>query len=134
MIQDPFEGAANDDGALAFAALSTHTWLLNARFAYEDLRVKIPIMYQEDGKRIVYFTYSSCYPKEGEAQKMADTLSVLELLGIFIDEVYVIHLNPDYVRGEQLDVRALLIITEHLYNSKNHEGKLIKDLITGANL
>ena len=49
MIQDPFEGAANDDGALAFAALSTHTWLLNARFAYEDLRVKIPIMYQEDG-------------------------------------------------------------------------------------
>ena len=129
MIQDPFEGAANDDGALALAALSTHAWLLNARFAHEDLRVKIPIMYQEDGKRIVYFTYSSCYPKEGEAQKMADTLSVLELLGIFIDEVYVIHLNPDYVRGEQLDVRALLIITEHLYNSKNHEGKLIKDLI-----
>ena len=49
MIQDPFEGAANDDGALALAALSTHAWLLNARFAHEDLRVKIPIMYQEDG-------------------------------------------------------------------------------------
>ena len=85
MIQDPFEGAANDDGALALAALSTHAWLLNARFAHEDLRVKIPIMYQEDGKRIVYFTYSSCYPKEGEATENGNNIICI---GIILGNIY----------------------------------------------
>lgn len=129
MIKDPFIGEANDEGERALAALEKYTWLLNARFVYEDLRVKIPILYQEAGKRIVYFTSTNCYPKEGEAKRMADTLSVLSLLGIDVDEVYLIHLNADYVRGKELDVRNLLVINDHLYNSKNHLGKTIQELL-----
>lgn len=129
MIQDPFIGEANDEGEKALAALQTHTWLINARFVYEELRVKVPILFQEEGKRIVYFTSTNCYPKESEAIRIEDTLAVLELLGILVDEVYMIHLNADYVRGAQLDIRQLLVITDRLYNSKNHLGRTIQQLI-----
>lgn len=129
MIQDPFVGEANDEGKRALEALTTHTWLINARFVYEELRVKVPIILQEEGKRIVYFTSTNCYPKESEAIRIEDTLTVLELLGILVDEVYMIHLNAEYVRGAQLDIRKLLIINDHLYNAKNHPARSIQKLI-----
>ena len=129
MIKDPFIGEANDEGEKALAAMKDHTWLMNARFALGELRVKIPIMYQEEGKRIVYFTSTNCYPKEGEAKRMADILSVLKLLKIGVDEVYMIHLCADYIRQGDLQVRKLLMINDHLYNAKNHPARAIKDLI-----
>lgn len=131
MIQeeDAFQGNVGDEGALALEALQTHNVLINARFVYEDMRVKIPFLLQEDGKRIVYFTYHSCYPKESEAVGMADTLTILEYLGIHIDEVYAIHLNPAYVRKDTLDVRELLAVNDHLFNTKNKPQKTIAALI-----
>lgn len=132
MISDAFEGMPNDDSDLAQEALKTHKWLLNARFAYEDLRVKVPILLQEDGKRIAYFPFSTCYPKENEAVKIADTLAVLALLKITIDEVYCIHLHADYIRGESLEVRELLLIEDFLFNSKNKPGKKLSVLLPRA--
>lgn len=102
---------------------------MNARFAYDELRIKVPLLLQEDGKTIVYFTFVSCYPKEHEAQGMADTLSVLALLDIHVDEVYAIHLNASYVREGALDVRKLLIVNDSLYNAKNKPQQKIADLI-----
>lgn len=132
MVKDPFVGEANDDPSRAIEALQSSTWLINARFAYEELRVKIPLMYQEEGKRIVYFPYTSCFPKESEAQKLADTLEVLSLIGIAVDEVYVIHLQAQYVRKKEIDVRELLMINDHLYNGKNKPVKRIDALIAQA--
>lgn len=131
MIQDEdvFEGNVGDDGDLALAALTTHKVLINARFVYEDMRVKVPFLVQEDGKRIIYFTFRSCYPKEAEAKGMADTLQILRYIGIQVDEVYAIHLNHDYVRQKELDVRELLVISDHLYNAKNKPQKSIADLL-----
>lgn len=128
-IQTCFEGQPNDECQVALEAMKTNTALINARFAYLDMRIKIPVMLQEDGKRSVYFTYKSCYPRESDAQYMADTLSVLELLNIQVDAVYVIHLNADYVRKDTLDVDALLVINTHLYNGKNHANHTIMDLV-----
>lgn len=127
--EDAYEGSVGDEGKLALAALQTHKILINARFTYEDMRVKIPFLIQEDDKKIVYFTYKSCYPKESEAQFMADTLSVLECIGIHIDEVYAIHLNASYVRENNIDIKQLLIVNECLFNSKNKAQKKIVDLL-----
>lgn len=128
-IQVGFVGQANDEGQLALDALKKETVLLNARFCYEDMRVKIPVIMQEEGKRIAYFTYKTCFPKEGEAQYIADTICVLEMLDVVIDEIYIIHLNADYVRQGELDVDQLLIITEYLYNGKNHANHRAFDLM-----
>ena len=124
-----FEGKANDDASLTMGAFKEGKTLVNARFAYEDLRIKIPVLLQEDGKIILYMTYRNCFPKEFEAQYICDHLQVLALLDIFVDEVYAIHLNADYVRQEELDVFSLLTISDRLYNSHNRPGKKIMDLI-----
>ena len=108
--EDAFVGKANDSGELALQALHEKKVLIHARFVYEDLRINVPFLVQEDGRRILYFTYRSCFPKEHEAVRMAQYLAVLEKLGVSIDAVYAIHLNAAYVRGKELDVRQLLIV------------------------
>lgn len=127
--EDVFVGQANDSGDLALAALSTKRVLIHARFVYKDLRINIPFLIQENGKRILYFTYRSCYPKEQEAVKIAQNLAVLDKLGVSVDEVYAIHLRADYVRGSELDVHQLLQIDAYLYNSKNKAHKTIQELL-----
>ena len=64
----------------------------------QDLRIKVPVLIQEEGKTILYMSYRSCYPKEQEAQYIADIIAVLQLLDIRIDEIYAIHLNAEYIR------------------------------------
>ncbi|MEF9968420.1 MAG: DUF2779 domain-containing protein, partial [Longicatena sp.] len=70
-----FVGKVNDDGALALAAYKEKKTLINARFAYEDVRIKVPFLLCEEDKTILYFTFTNCFPKESEAQGMADTIS-----------------------------------------------------------
>lgn len=124
-----FEGHVGDDASLAMEAYKRETTLLNARFAYGDLRVKIPLMRKEEGGWVIYFTYASCYPKESEAQKLADTLSVLDALEIAYTDVKVIHLNADYIREEALDVSKLLVCTPYLYNRKNNANHTAMELL-----
>ncbi|MEG0330355.1 MAG: DUF2779 domain-containing protein [Longicatena sp.] len=124
-----FVGKVNDDGALALGAYKEKKTLINARFAYEDVRIKVPFLLCEEDKTILYFTYTNCYPKESEAQGMADTISVLEALDINVDEVYAIHLNHEYIRKDSLDVKELFIINDCLYNNKNKAHKTIQDLL-----
>lgn len=129
-LEQYFEGHVGDDPMLALHALQSETVLLNARFAKDDLRVKIPLMIKEAEQWIIYFAYSSCYPKESEAQKLADTLCVLDALDISYSEVKIIHLNANYVRKEQLDVQELLVVTPYLYNRKNNANHLAIELLT----
>lgn len=124
-----FEGTAGDDPQLALDAMCEETTLLNARFAKDGLRIKIPLMRKETEGWVIYFSYATCYPRESEAQKLADTLSVLDALGITYYQVLILHLNADYVRGDQLNVQDLLVITPYLYNKKNKAHTLAIDLI-----
>lgn len=124
-----FEGCVGDDPSRAIEALQTEEILMNARFAKDDLRIKIPLMIKQNEGWIVYFSYVSCYPKESEAQKLADTISVLEALDIPILDVEIIHLNANYIRGKELNVRELLVVTPYLYNKKNNANHTVLSLI-----
>ena len=129
MLQDYFEGKPNDDPSLAMDAMRTYDTLVNARFAYGGLRIKIPIMIREEQEWVMYVTFTSCFPKEHEAQMIADMLCVLEALKIIVKQVYVIHLNANYVRGKELNVRELLVVSDALYNQKNHANHALLKLI-----
>lgn len=131
MLQDEdiFEGEANDEPQKAIAAMHAKKALVNARFAYRDLRVKIPFLLQEEGRIIVYYTFRSCYPKEHEARRMAVDMQVLQHCGIVVDDIYAIHLRADYVRQEELNVKELLVITDALYNGKNRPHRGLRELI-----
>lgn len=132
MITDCFEGHVNDDGDLALQAYKEGKSLVNARFAYRDMRIKVPLLLQEEGRTLLYMSYKSCFPKEREASVIADTLAILEKVNVHVDAIYAIHLNAAYVRKEKLDVHELLIINEYLYNSKNKAHKRIDELMKEA--
>ncbi|MGX8852965.1 DUF2779 domain-containing protein [Amedibacillus sp. YH-ame10] len=129
MIQDAFVGKVGDEGSLALDAFHEKKTLVNARFVYRDLRVKVPVLVQEAGVVTMYMTYRSCFPKEKEAQYIADTLSVLEKLDIHVDQVLAIHLNANYVREEDLDVKELLVVNQRLFNNKNKAHTSIYELV-----
>ena len=100
----------NDPKELAIEAFKNKKNLVNARFSYEDLRVKVPST--AGGRtRTSIFSFCKLLSKRSEAQMMADTLSVLENV-ILVDEVYAIHLNAGYIREETLDVRKLKLVNQ----------------------
>lgn len=132
-ITSCYEGNVGDEGSLAIAALSTYDTLMNARFVYDELRIKIPLMMRNQDGWDIYFMYASCYPKEGEAQTMADHIEVLRLLNISTKNIYCIHLNAEYIRQDSLDVEQLLIVNANLYNHKNKVHKKINDLVKQYN-
>lgn len=123
------DGKVGDDNAAFLDHQEEYDAFVRMRFTYENFRVRIPVMVKEEKGYHVYFVFGNCFPKEGEAQSFADQLWVLEKLGIKVSEVHVIHLNHTYVREEALDVEQLFVVSDILYNDKNHPGRKIKDLI-----
>ncbi|MEG0841970.1 MAG: DUF2779 domain-containing protein [Erysipelotrichaceae bacterium] len=128
-LETYFEGKVGDDPQCALAAMKNYDVLINARFMYHDLRVKLPIMMKNGNGYDLYFTYASCWPKEHEVVAIADTCWVLHQLGINIQHLYAIHLNAMYVRQEELDVDQLLVISPSLYNSKNKANHTIDEKV-----
>ncbi len=128
-IESWFEGKPNDTNEAFFANENNFQFFSKVRFQFSDLRIRIPLMEKyKDGYRI-YFVYASCFPKESEAQSLADQLWVLEQLNINVKKVNIIHLNSEYVREQELDAQQLLIVNDFFYNDKNHRGEKIKTLL-----
>lgn len=129
MLKDPFIGEVGDDASIAIDALKEKEALINARFEYGDFRIKIPLMIKTEHKWNIYFTYMNCFPKENEAQKIADHLNILDALQIEIEGLYIVHLNSEYERGKEINVRELLSVSENLFNTKNKKGKDVWSLV-----
>lgn len=124
-----FEGQTGDTNDAFFKQESEYSFFCKVRFTYQDLRIRIPLMEKyKEGYRI-YFAYASCFPKESEAQSLADQIWVLEQLGILVKKVNIIHLNSEYIRENSLDAQQLLIVNDFFYNDKNHRGEKIKTLL-----
>ncbi len=124
-----FEGKTGDENDVFFQQEKEYDFFFHTRFEYHDLRIRIPLMEKRKSGYRIYFTYAACYPKESDAQLIADHIWVLQQLNISIEKVRLIHLNSEYIRKEQLDVEELLIINDFFYNEKNHRAEKVMTLI-----
>lgn len=127
MFQNVFEGKTGDDPAVALEALKHHSVLMKARFAYKSLRVTIPFLIYEE-KITLIVPYNACFPKEHVAQKIADMCFVLKQNDIIVDEIWIVHLNAQYVLEGEFEVRKCLVVTEYLYNDRNKAHHKAKEL------
>lgn len=128
-LTDAFEGEANDDADKALNALETKNALLNARFSYRDLRIKVPLLLKKKDGFAMIMIYRLSFPKEKEAQAIADMLYVLQKCGVPIVKVSALHLNGSYTRMGSLNVKELFVESDCLYNSKNKAHKTIAELV-----
>lgn len=128
-IKEYFQGVRGDDPQRAMTALEESEWLVSARFEFHQLRVKIPFLHKTDAGWEVYFLYGGHLPKEDEAFSYMLSVWVLENLGLAVNSLSVIHLNPDYIRGKELDPQELFIISDRFYNEAGRPARRLSEAI-----
>ena len=127
---DYYEGKSGDAGELVLSQLECHDTFVNARFTYQDLRVTIPFLRKQENGYQVIFISNQCWPKESDAPYLAIACWVLKQNGIQVNDVKMIHLVADYVRGDELDVMQVLMLDDHLYHDKKPTHKTIFEMIS----
>lgn len=128
-IQDYFLGTVGDDKKKAINALNEYEWLVKARFESGNLRIKVPFLHRTKHGHDLYFLFAGIYPHANDMAFYNNTVWVLEKNDIVLDNIYMIHLNADYIRGKELDVEQLFVITDCFYNNNNHPTQPIKEAI-----
>lgn len=125
-----FLGQKGDDPQKALDAMKDAEWLMKARFEYKQLRVKVPFLHKTKNGWDLYFMFIGLYPHADDMQFYCDEVWVLEKNHIQLDNMYIIHLNGDYIRGKELDPEALFVISDCFYNGKNHPSISVKEAVT----
>lgn len=125
-LENIFVGHRGDDPLKAIEAYQAQKTLINARISYRDLRINVPCLVQKENKKILYLVYSHCYPKVSEVNKVHDLLKVMKMNNMEVDEIYLLHVNANYVRQDEFDVHECLMISDEFYNDKNKKcGKIM---------
>lgn len=119
-IKKAFVGQKGDECSLALDALKKERWLVKARFEYHNLRIKVPFLHRVKQGWDLYFLYTGIYPHGDDSLFYCANLWVLENLGIHIHKMRIMHLDAEYVRGDELDLKKLFVVSDYLYNNKNN--------------
>lgn len=128
-IKDYFQGIRNDDPQRSMIALTKYDWLVSARFEYLSLRVKVPFLHRHETGWDVLFLYGGHLPKDDETMNYTWVIWVLQNCGLEIRNIEVLHYNPNYIRGQQLDPQLLFLCTDRFYNDAGNPTKCIKKAI-----
>ena len=110
--------------------LQKTNWLFRARFEYNDLRVKIPLVHKNKDQLDLYFISYSISENLDESINILFCEYVLQHLGYKIGEIYLLYLNKSYVRNDDLDHDQLWILTDK-FTKKN---KRIKDYVNDSTI
>ena len=129
-IISPFYGERNDDSQRAQKASEEYTWLINPRFEYNSLRIRVPYMHKTEMGWELYFVVLQSAPTSDRAREFAFNVKVLRELGFKVANVFIVHLNKEYIRGEILNVDGLFTVVDRFYNSKGNLSTLIMDAIS----
>ena len=98
--------------------LQKTNWLFRARFEYNDLRIKIPLVHKNKDQLDLYFISYSISENLDESINILFCEYVLQHLGYKIGEIYLLYLNKSYVRNDDLDHDQLWILTDK-FTKKN---------------
>ncbi len=122
-ISGYFLGVRGDPPERARAAMKEYDWLVKARFEADGLRIKVPFLHRVREGWDLYFLFIGLYPHQDDMQFYCDTVWVLRKNGFALRNIRIIHLNADYVRGRNLDLQQLFVISDHFYNAANHPSQ-----------
>ncbi|MBQ6654759.1 MAG: DUF2779 domain-containing protein [Erysipelotrichaceae bacterium] len=112
-IENYVTGTTNQTNEDSLALLKQSPWLFRGRFEACDLRIKVPLMYCADGHAMLYSILLSPFVSTEEFSALRYEFEVLAKIGIAVDDMFIIHLNPDYVRRGRTDHQKLWKIADH---------------------
>ncbi len=111
-VTNYFEGHRSIDPKEVEQGLIEKKAVLNGRFEAHHLRVKIPLIQSTPEGLDVTFTTLSNNAKIDDQRYLGMHIWVLQTLGYVIHKIQVMSFNPDYVRGETLDINACFSIRD----------------------
>jgi hypothetical protein len=86
--------------------------ICEASFSYDGLYCAVDILRRENGGYAVYEVKSSTHEAEIYGVDIAYQKYVLEHCGVTVTGTYLVCINSDYIRGEELDIRQLFKIVD----------------------
>ncbi len=118
-------GESNED---SLKMLESSPWLFRARFEACGLRIKVPLIYCRDGHAVLYSIQLAGGISTDEITALRYEYEVLAKLGIAVDDMFVVHLNTEYVRGKSLDHQKLWKVTDRYRDNTILEQALSLDV------
>ena len=128
-LENYYRGERGDDPSRVLENLDKYEWFVKSRFEYDELRIKIPFLHKVEEGFDLYFAYFGLFPREDDMEFYADNIWVLENNNIKINNIYIIHLNANYVMEDELNPDELFVISDCFYNVNNHPTHNIKTRI-----
>lgn len=86
--------------------------ICEASFSYEGLYCAVDILRKQNGGYAIYEVKSSTHEQEIYGVDIAYQKYVLEHCGVTITGTYLVCINSDYIRGEELDIAQLFKIVD----------------------
>ncbi len=126
-IENAVSGKTGDDNETSLSLLKDCEVLVQGRFSYKDCRTRIPVLKKVENGYLAIYPYLNAFPKEKEARLMKINTYILEKLGISICENRILYLNKDYVRKDALNLDELFLMSDQLYNRRNHLNLTIQE-------
>ncbi|MDO5440168.1 MAG: DUF2779 domain-containing protein [Erysipelotrichaceae bacterium] len=118
-INECFTGKVGDSSTSFEQCKDSYEWFISTRFEIEDLRIKVPVLHKlSDGEYDVYFMYYGTQIKELDFFSYRVSIEVLEKLGILVNDVFIVYVNPDYVYHDKSDAEELFKITNKFKNGR----------------
>jgi len=111
-LTDVFESYRSIDPEAVKEGLQKKKAVVNGRFEHHSLRVKIPLVHLTQDGLDVYFTTLSSNAKVEDQRYLSMHIWVLESLGYPIHQIKVMSFNPEYVRGEELDIESCFLLRD----------------------
>lgn len=122
-IEKYYLGQRNDPGDRVFAYKDEYEWFVRPRFEDKQLRINVPLVHKINEMYDLYFFYGNTSISQLDSITYTVSYNMMNKLGFVVNDIYVIYLNGDYVRNEELDLEELFIVSDR------YKGKKIIDII-----
>ncbi len=86
--------------------------IAEASFLYKDCFCSVDLLHSEGGKLQIIEVKSSTEPKDIHFEDISFQYYVLSELGYIVDKVFIMHINNEYVRKGELDLKQLFTLVD----------------------
>lgn len=116
-IKTCYVGNVGDDPKLVLENLDKYEYFINPRFEFNGLRVKVTLLHKEDQGYSIYI-FKPIIPKEIDDDSLYITFDVLLKNGIYINNIYYIYANKDYIFKDNFDYKKCILLTDTFNDNK----------------
>lgn len=125
-----FVGQKHDSNQVFFQSLHNYNWFAKVRLEYQQFRIKIPFIHKVSENTLdLYYFQGIQNLRIDDPIYYSTHLQVLEHFGFTVRAIYILTINPKYIRRDCLDYNQLLVEHHQIFDQKTKQYVSIVDYI-----